>query len=37
MSEEPNERGPIAALVWMLIFLALLALGWMNVYFRLWF
>ena len=37
MSDNREEKGPVAALVWMLLFLALLALGWMNVYLRLWF
>jgi len=37
VSEEPEGRGPVAALVWMLLFLAVMGLAWMNVYFRLWF
>lgn len=37
MDEEHDEKGPVGALVWILIFLALLALGWLNVYLRLWF
>ncbi len=37
MSDHDNEHRPIAGLVWMAVFLVVLALGWLNVYLRLWF
>lgn len=37
MGDESNERGPVAALVWILLFLVVMGLAWMNVYLRLWF
>ena len=37
MNDDSKERGPVAALVWILIFLAIMGLAWMNVYLRLWF
>ena len=37
MSDEPNDRGPVAALVWILLFLVVMGLAWINVYLRLWF
>jgi len=37
MSDESKGKGPVGALVWMICFLVVLALAWMNVYLRLWF
>ncbi len=35
MSEQ--EHRPTGALVWIALYMVLLALGWLNVYLRLWF
>ena len=37
MDDEPQGKGPIGALVWMIGFLVVLVLAWMNVYLRLWY
>ncbi len=36
MSEHDEER-PVGALVWIVLYMVLLALGWLNVYLRLWY
>lgn len=37
MGDESKDKGPVAALVWILLFLVIMGLAWMNVYLRLWF
>lgn len=34
---ERDKDLPVGALVWIVIYMVLLALGWLNVYLRLWF
>lgn len=37
MSDEQKDGHPRGAFVFMILFLLILALGWLNVYLRLWF
>ncbi len=37
MSDDGKNGHPRGAFMFMILFLIILALGWVNIYFRLWF